>query len=475
LRFTGTHASNRFRLVRDQVLRLREQVHEWASKGVNPTPATHAYLDLVFGYGLARLGEAREARELLAGASESLASADEVHSWLYAAFAYRVQQALDGRPALERLPERMHEALASIENPDYLQHLTDRKQRDDVLTAQRLLRLKIDRLRENSRILEPNEKIDPWRRFHGRFNDALSRELANLTDIQDRVALLERLNQLVKGKQKFEGVSKPQGRILTAALELAPRLGQAFGEEMLGRVAGQLNKITDIEELAVLLEKALLLAGHLDRRDDVQLLFQRLQELLRGNQALPLARLIALVSGSFRMLRKFGLRDQVGQLLQQLESILQGAAAAAGNRNNERGKRLILLLELAAGWLFFDEEAKARTLLDEVREAILGGELMSADVAKTACAYMTALGQAPMEFALARMQEFFRKVEGVYDNYTTVSHYSLTRFIVVEALVLALVSDDFTLDHEARRRFDDDEYLVRRRIHRDVREALASA
>jgi hypothetical protein len=96
--------------------------------------------------------------------------------------------------------------------------------------------------------------------------------------------------------------------------------------------------------------------------------------------------------------------------------------------------------------------------------------LHSVNQAELACAYVSALGQAPMEFALSRMMEFFRRVEGVYDNFTTVTHYSLTRLNVVEAMMLALISDDFTLD---RQRLDDDEFLVRRRIHRDVRAAMA--
>ena len=77
-----------------------------------------------------------------------------------------------------------------------------------------------------------------------------------------------------------------------------------------------------------------------------------------------------------------------------------------------------------------------------------------------------------MEFALSRIMEFFRKAEGIYDMWTTSSHYSLTRLSVVEAMMLALCSDDFTLDRDARQRLDEDEYLVRRRIHRDVREAM---
>jgi hypothetical protein len=35
--------------------------------------------------------------------------------------------------------------------------------------------------------------------------------------------------------------------------------------------------------------------------------------------------------------------------------------------------------------------------------------------------------------------------------------------------VLAVVSDDFTMGTNARRWLDDDEYLVRKRIHRDLR------
>jgi len=474
LRLTGQSASNPLRLVRDQITLLREQVLTWSRIGTNATPTTEAYIDLVFAYGLARLGEANEARRLLAIAAERLASADEVHSWLYAAFEHRVQQALDGKPSVERLPEHLHAELAAIQNPDYLQHVSDKKQRDDIMSAQRSLCLKIDRMRENSRILEPTEKIDPWRHSNGRFRDALSMTLADLTDIQDRAVLLDQLNRLLKVKQKFEGVAKPQGRILTRAAELAPRLGQTFGEEVLERVAGQLGKMADPDEIADLLEKSLVLAGHLDRKDDVQRLIDRLQQLLQGGAAVEQRRLAALISGSFRALRKFGLRDQVGQLMQQLETMLQSDTTVTTNRSNERSERLMLLLELAGGWFFFGEDTKARHLLDEARTAMLSGKWMASDLAKTTCAYLAALGQVPMEFALARMLEVFRKVEGIYDNYTTVSHYSLTRYIVVEAMMLALVSEDLTLDREARRRLDDDEYLVRRRIHRDVREAMAT-
>ena len=131
LRYSGLQASNRFRMVRDQVVRLHKLVQDWAKTGANPTPTTHAYIDLIFAFGLARLGEANEARKLLGAAAQVLAAADEVHSWLYEAFEFRIQQALDGKPSVERLPEKLLRQLDVIEHPDYLQYLPAGKQRDD--------------------------------------------------------------------------------------------------------------------------------------------------------------------------------------------------------------------------------------------------------------------------------------------------------------------------------------------------------
>jgi len=76
---------------------------------------------------------------------------------------------------------------------------------------------------------------------------------------------------------------------------------------------------------------------------------------------------------------------------------------------------------------------------------------------------------------LQRFSELLRRVERVQDAYVTNSHYSLSRLRVVEAVVLALVSDDLTVDKAGRRWLDEDEYLVRRRIHHDVRAAMNQA
>src|SRR5262249_50944156 len=94
---------------------------------------------------------------------------------------------------------------------------------------------------------------------------------------------------------------------------------------------------------------------------------------------------------------------------------------------------------------------------------------------KLACAYAMTLGQAPVEEALARFEELFRKLGLLNDCFTTNTHYSLSQLQIVESVVRAVVSDDFAAGQHVRRWLDEDEYLVRRRIHRDMRQVMSQA
>jgi hypothetical protein len=135
-------------------------------------------------------------------------------------------------------------------------------------------------------------------------------------------------------------------------------------------------------------------------------------------------------------------------------------------------RTLRLLLHIAAGWYYFGQDDRARHILDEARDLLFEGDLPSVEQTKLARGYVAALGHAPIEAALPGLEEVFHRLERVHDSYTTNSHYSSSRLDVIEAVVLALVSDDLLFDKSGRRWLDDDEYLVRRRIHRDVRAAL---
>ena len=79
------------------------------------------------------------------------------------------------------------------------------------------------------------------------------------------------------------------------------------------------------------------------------------------------------------------------------------------------------------------------------------------------------------EVAQQRIEELFTQVVGIKDTFTTNNFYYRSQLDVVEAVVLAVVSDDFTMGTDARRWLDDDEFLVRRRIHRDMKAIIAHA
>ena len=104
-----------------------------------PAAITDAYLNLILGYGYARAGRADRARQLADDARVTLAAGDRVHRYLTAAFGARIEQAITGARPEAPLPESLIAELLELD---------------------RVTRYKVDRLREQSRILAPLERID---------------------------------------------------------------------------------------------------------------------------------------------------------------------------------------------------------------------------------------------------------------------------------------------------------------------------
>jgi hypothetical protein len=113
--------------------------------------------------------------------------------------------------------------------------------------------------------------------------------------------------------------------------------------------------------------------------------------------------------------------------------------------------------------------------LQAARALLLKAELPPRTQTALACAYAQTVGQAPVEVAQKRLEEIFTSIKGVTDSYTTSSHFSVSKLDVIESVVLAVVSDDFTLGTQARRWLDDDEFLVRRRVHGEYHKLRAAA
>ncbi|GIW80100.1 MAG: hypothetical protein KatS3mg105_1907 [Gemmatales bacterium] len=481
LRFGNEKRNQRFKTVRERVANLRDLAQMW----LGSEHTTGAYVDLMFAYGLARLGEHVECDKLMTAAEQKLhranSDAPHVHNYLLSAFAWRIKAALEQKPNSGPLPD------IRVDIPTQGKALPlDRFPRLD--------RYVVDRLRQHSRILEPHEEIDPYRNWWCRFADEPIREVMALYDIRDRDQLARQMDVLwQRYRDKNTEIS-----LLPVALELAPRLGEEFARHMLGhvpelsqRLFEQLltrDRVAGFQNAATLLGKALFLAAHYDNANEVTNLVRLFERLLTLMPKVGIQEnLVTLVENCLRGLRKLGMREQIGMLLSNLaDAILEGEdwhafgarlllTAKEGKALGQKPARLRALLHVAGGWYYLGHDDNAVAVVDLARDLLFANCLSPTEQTKLARAYAATLAQAPVDDALQRIEELFYRLEGVSDTYTTNSHYSLSRLDVVEAVVLAVAHDDFVVGQKVRRWLDEEEYLIRRRIHRDVRDSLARA
>lgn len=460
LRFAGQPTSQRFRAVRQWLIGLSDLAQDWVTT-TGTQGQTKAYVDLIFAFGLARLGESDEARKRLAHATIALNENDDAaHKALLSAFDYRIRLALDGKPHIGPLPADQLNVLENME---------------------RLSRYVVDRLRKHSRIIEPDTVINPYRHWGARINE-FERELVELADETDRNLIVNRVENLLRDIPRGAKGAEQRMRVLKAGLENAPRVNEEFARRLLDNTIPTYDALPEIKEVAVLvdqasfLEKALFTAGHFGRTESLHPLVTRFKKMLesqRGTQAINA--LESLASQCLRGLRRLGMREEIDQILRMMETLIlegQDVRSVDWKKRDNGPAALRALLQVASGYYFFGKDAQADQILGVARAVLFAADLPQREQTQLAVAYARAAGQAQVEAAQKRLEEIFKSLKNVRDTYTTSTHFSVSQLDVVEAVVLAVVSDDFTVGTQARRWLDDDEFLVRRRIHRDVRAAL---
>ena len=73
-----------------------------------------------------------------------------------------------------------------------------------------------------------------------------------------------------------------------------------------------------------------------------------------------------------------------------------------------------------------------------------------------------------LEQAVAELRELAGQLPMITDSFNTNSHFSLSVIQFMESLILGYASEQLALGQLGRRWLDEDEYLVRRRSHRDL-------
>jgi hypothetical protein len=491
LQAAGQPSGDRLRAFRHWLVGLGELVQEWLTRlpiEYNETNAvTSPYADLILAFGLARVGEGEASQRLLLRAGAALPDKDKdkdgVHPALLRAFTYRIEHVLAGKRHEGPLPQGQLQEHLRLESGG---------------------RYVVERMRQHSRIVEPDQKIDAYQRFLVGTSQ-LDSELAQLPNVADRKEVAARVEQLLKEAPDLSGgrpAHEALARVLKTGLSVAPRVGEDFARHLLVRTGPVLDAhppAGDVEAVrarAELMETALFTAAHFDQLEHVQGLVARFQKLLAAQEghAGSVKAIQELAGQCFRGLRKLGLRDEIDQLLRKMHDLVlasQGAPslqALVKKPLKEQGGKapgfdewlaaLMALLPVAGGWYYFGRDAEAEPVLDAGRSVLFEGRLLALnrkpDQMRLACDYLTAVAQAPVPEAQRRVEEFFRRAE-VRDGWTTASHFALLKLRVIETAVLAIVSNEDSAGGEVRRWLDEDEFLVRRRIHRDLREAMTHA
>lgn len=489
LRYVGLAKGDRLRTMVERAERMRRILRDWFAHPDVPKgdlDQTPAYIDLAFAFGLARIGESGECRILAQLAAQDLdRSGQEVHSFLLQAFQFRIDAAIAGKPHAGPLPNEQLEYLQQLHQEfDPLPNTDQRK----------YCPYAIERMRKESRILEPQEEFDPYRHSQ-RFQDTFIAELLRLPDVRDRGELAARIRKLLQQSSSGHRLFETRLRVLAGALPLAARVGQSLAEEVLQQIAPALDAVPAseqgpmlLEQKALLLERGMLFAAHFDRPDLVQSFLVRLERMIRADSTEGVLGAVAsLIGQSLRSLRKLGLRDESERMLKCVsDAVLKGGGldeAKAREGGNWLGA-LRLLLNIANGWMYFDAADRVQPILAEARQYLLRtdkGRLaerpQSDKYVAVVCAYIAALGHASLDEAGGRIEELFTSglLDPIRNSYTTNTYYSRLHLSIVESVVFALANEDLALSPAARRWLDDDEYLVRRRIHRDMRAALSAA
>ncbi len=392
-----------------------------------PIALTNAYATFQLGHGFARIGRHERARELATRATTALANVatDLVHKYLIGAFAARIAQAIAGVRPETPLPDSLRTEFAGLDH---------------------VARYKVNRLREASRILEPVVQLNPIGAFSQRQADARGPEFAALDAIAGHVRRAEELDKLA---ETARANANERERLVVGILDFLFEFPESQAVPIFVRILPLIGEVA-VERRATLCAEALVVAGHFGRMELVPELLERLGAAIRVAEGADLERVL---EQSLRALRRIGLRKEIAGLLSNVERAMPAA-------------RLRTRLALAAGIAFLGDFARAAPTFEQAQKTL--DSIHMAERLELIRALATAYSQTPLPIALRGIADLAGQLRYMTDSFGTNSHYCLSVLHFVESLVLGITSDDLVLGETGRRFVEDDEHLIRRRLHRDL-------
>lgn len=435
----GADAAHTPRLVAqlESMLERFERTTRRRSSIEAPPVLTQAYGRFVFACGLARLGQADQARALAVAATEALDATEPIHGFLSRAYNARVAQALEGQAPETPLP------------PDIAAELN---------ALNTFQRYKVDRLRQSSALLEPSERLDPARAFGRGARDLRGEEFAALRDIQDPVKVAAEVEALTSRATAPKLAAPERQRLLGGLLDTLPRLPPARALPLLDRLVGALEGLPG-EVQGQLLGDALTLAALFGRADRATALAGRLRKVLAALPPESVAWGQGLLGVSLRGLRRVGLSREARELVDATQGLLSKPKTP-----------LPAQLGVAAGLAMLGRAEEALPVFDRAFDSLSAAKGALPERLALTRSLAGALAHAPVDVALPGLARLSEQLPNVTDSYNTNSHFCLSVVELADALVLGHVEVGQGSGERARSWLDEDEFLVRRRIHRELEE-----
>jgi hypothetical protein len=415
--------------------KLEELLEHYAktARKRKPTEAkeelTGAYVRLVLAYGFARLGRSDRARALRDEARRALDLADPIHGFLTEAFSARIDHALEGRPVETPLPTEIAGRLNALAKFD---------------------RYKVDRLREVSTILEPQENLDPIRAYQRGEKDPRGAEFEKLRGMTDDEELAREVSKLMDVAVKAS--PEERDRLFDGLMDFFPLI-PSQAKRLLERVAESIHAI-EPGRRAIILQEALMLAGYFGLSILVRELAGRLRALLSELDKKQAVAVAAELGKSLRSLRRVGLVQEAAGLLEAIE--------VSGDAPEE----IVARVQVAGGLMYLGDLDRAKPAMAEAHEFLARSDTNMDPRLQVHHAAATAWSHAPEAHAVANLEKLSKHLKTVTDSYGTNSHFCRSVIQFMEALVLGYASEHLALGELGRRWMDEDEYLIRRRIHR---------
>ncbi len=409
------------------LLDLRGRALEWVAR----QPAggeTSTYAHLMFAFALAKMGAREEAHSAL---TESLTRVpapdaleygfDAAHEMLRAAFRFRIEEALGGRPHAGSLAPAI---LAAVQGMPTLAVYV------------------VDRLRSHLRILEPSAHINPypWGQRQSGFENALA-ELQQET----RPAVIRlRVKQFLAG-----GVAGTALSIYRAVLERPDLPSRELAGEAIRHVLTTaegpdgVKRPEDAQAEIQLLTLAF-------RQATARGLAELMSPLLSAGKAWCIhggwyrTCLAALITAAVEGMWAFRMGEEADCFLNEVSGALYARPAAADQAGPQR---LTALLAVADGWFRFGWGTLTTPIFSAV-EAVYCAGLPARESAHLAAAVALAVRSAPLATADACFRRLFAGLPPIRDTYTTSTHYGVSVLTVVEAVCLSAAEVAGRMMHE---------------------------